>query len=49
MGNRYDLENINYNKVNNFFVSVSKFCAGLIFSGGICPGGIYVLGGGVMP
>ena len=39
MVNKYDLEKINYNQVNNFFVSVSKFCAGLFCSGGICPGG----------
>ena len=40
-GKGCDLKKINYNKVNsNFFLSVSKVCASLIFSGGICPGGI---------
>ena len=46
-GNRCDLKNINYSKVNsNFFLSVSKVCASLICSGGICQGAgrVYVLG-----
>ena len=35
-----DLKNINYNKVNDlFFPLVSKVCARLICSGGICPRG----------
>ena len=39
-GSRCDLKRINYNKVNsNFFLSVSKVCASLICSGGICPRG----------
>ena len=56
--NRYDLKNINYNKVNNiFFISVPKVCASLICSGfihpgGICPGGICpgdICPGGICP
>ena len=40
-GNRCDLKQINYNKVNsNFFLSVSKVCASFICYGGICPVGI---------
>ena len=36
-----DLKNINYNKVNGlYFLSVSKVCARLIRSGGICPRGL---------
>ena len=36
-----DLKNIYCNKINNsFLLSVSKFCASLIYSGGICPGSI---------
>ena len=36
-----DLNNINYNKVNDlFFPSLLKVCARLICLGDICPGGI---------
>ena len=39
-GNRYDLKKNSYNKANsNFYFSVSKVCASLICSGGICPTG----------
>ena len=51
--NRYDLKNINYNKMNNlFFLSVSKVYASLTYSGispvGYMSRGIYVLGGIIM-
>ena len=42
---RYALKSIKYNKVNNIFLlSVSKDCASLICSRGICPR-VHVLGG----